>query len=110
MPPGNVLIDGSRSLAEIDHFRSVLGSDLKVIGISAAEDIRFRRLVARGREDDPSELEGFRTRDRRELSWGLGEALEHADITVSNNGTIEEFKSQCQSLIKSIMEEHGKPL
>ena len=110
MPPGNVLIDGSRSLAEIDHFRSVLGSDLKVIGISAAEDIRFRRLVARGREDDPSELEGFRNRDRRELSWGLGEALEHADITVSNNGTIEEFKNQCQSLIKSIMEEHGKPL
>ena len=107
---GNILIDGSRSLAEIQRFKSVLDDDLKVIGIDAPTEMRFQRLVARGREDDPSALEDFQARDQRELSWGLGEALENADITISNNGTLEEFRDKCQSMIKSKLGEHRKPL
>lgn len=110
MPPGNVLIDGSRSLTEIDHFKSVLGNDLKVIAVDAPAEMRFQRLGARGREDDPSVYEEFQARDERELSWGLGEAIENANITITNDATLEEFRNKCQSLIKDILEEHGKPL
>ena len=99
MPGGNVLIDGSRSLAEIEHFKSVLGNDLNVIGIDAPTEMRFKRLMARGREDDPSAMEDFQARDERELSWGLGQALENADITISNDGTLEVFREACQTII-----------
>lgn len=110
MPQGNVLIDGSRSLAEIDHFKHVLGNDLKIIGIDAPTQMRFERLTARGRDDDPSAYEHFQARDNRELSWGLGEALENAEIAISNNGTLEEFRNKCQSMINEIIGEHRKPL
>lgn len=102
MPQGNVLIDGSRSLAEIDHFKSVLGDDLKVIGVHAPTQMRFERLTARGREDDPSAYEDFQARDNRELSWGIGEALENAEITIINDGTLEEFRNKCQAILDNI--------
>jgi len=104
MPDGNVLIDGSRSLAEIDRFRTVLGNDLKVVAIDAPSEIRFKRLVERGRDDDPKALEDFQTRDSRELSWGLGEALARADITIPNHWGLEEFREQCQAVISQILE------
>ncbi len=110
MPQGNVLIDGSRSLAEINCFKNMLGKDLKVIGIDAPTQMRFQRLTARGRDDDPSAFEDFQTRDNRELSWGLGEALENAEITLANDGTLEEFRNKCQSMINDIIGGHRKPL
>ena len=109
MPQGNVLIDGSRSLAEINHFKSVMGNGLKIIGINAPTQMRFQRLTARGRDDDPSAYEDFQTRDNRELSWGLGEALENAEIRMDNDGTLEEFRNKCQSMINEIIREHRKP-
>ena len=102
IPGGNVLIDGSRSLAELERFRAVLGNGLKVIGIKAPAQERFRRLVSRSRDDDPSRFEDFQIRDRRELSWGLGEALEKAEIIITNDGTLEEFQNRCQSIIRNI--------
>ena len=110
MPDGDVLIDGSRSLAEIEHFKAKLEDGLTIIGIEAPEQQRFQRLAARGREDDPSIFEEFQARDKRELSWGLGEALEKAEITITNDGTLEEFRSKCQLMIKDIIGEHRKPL
>ena len=109
LPDGNVLIDGSRSLAEIEHFKSALEENLSTIGIDAPTKMRFQRLIARGREDDPSALEDFQARDRRELSWGLGQALENADITINNDGTLEEFRNKCQSMINNILSGHRKP-
>jgi len=102
MPQGNVLIDGSRSLEEINHFKSILGNDLKVIGVHAPTQMRFQRLTARGRDDDPSAFEDFQARDNRELSWGLGEALENAEIRMDNDGTLEEFRNKCQTIIDDI--------
>ena len=110
MPPGDVLIDGSRSLEEINCFKNMLGNGLKVIGINAPTQTRFQRLTTRGRDDDPSAFEDFQARDSRELSWGLGEALENAEIAIVNDGTLEEFRNKCQSLIKEIIGEHRKPL
>ena len=110
LPKGNILIDGSRSLAEIEHFKSVLGSDLTVIGIDAPWEMRVQRLVARSREDDPSALEDFQARDNRELSWGLGQALENADITICNDGTLENFRNKCQAIIIDMLGTTGKSL
>jgi hypothetical protein len=37
-------------------------------------------------------IEGLRNRDERELSWGMGEAIEASDIEIENNSTLEAFK------------------
>ncbi len=80
----------------------MLGNDLKVIGIHAPTQMRFQRLTARGRDDDPSAYEDFQTRDNRELSWGLGEALENAEIAIVNDGSLEEFRDKCQAILDNI--------
>ncbi len=105
MPDGNVIIDGSRSLDEIEHFRRKLGTGLKVIAIDAPEQSRFRRLKQRGREDDPEQLEQFHARDRRELSWGLGKAMENADIKIINDRDLDSFRKKCQGVLSSILED-----
>jgi dephospho-CoA kinase len=46
---------------------------------------------------DISEL---KVRDDRELGWGMGEAMEIADVVVENNGTLDEFRDKIMALVK----------
>jgi dephospho-CoA kinase len=110
MPRGNVIIDGSRSLDEINLFRKMLGNDLKIIAIHVPQETRFRRLQQRRRNDDPESLEDFVRRDSRELAWGLGKAIESADIALDNDGELDEFRSRCQATLKRLLKLHGKSI
>ena len=103
MPPGNVIIDGSRSIAEIARFREALGMGLKVIAVTAPRDVRFQRLMQRGRQDDPSSIGDFERRDARELSWGLGEAIGSADLTLENAADVGTFRGKCRTVLQSII-------
>jgi hypothetical protein len=49
------------------------------------------RIQERGRPDDFTSSDELRTRDERELGWGLGSALNNADVHLSNNGTLAAF-------------------
>lgn len=102
MPTGNLIIDGSRSLAEIKHFRTVFGEVLVVVGIRAPDEQRFLRLSGRKREDDPKTRKEFDIRDRREVSWGILEALEKADLVLDNEEGLEEFRQACTDALESI--------
>jgi dephospho-CoA kinase len=95
---GNVVIDGSRSVAEIEVFRSCLGKDVKVVAIHSSPERRFTRLQSRGRYDAPKDWREFRERDERELSWGLGSLIALADVMIVNEGSLEQFR-------KSVKEE-----
>jgi dephospho-CoA kinase len=110
LPPGNVIIDGSRSLREIEYFKSRMGADLKVIAVRAPSELRLRRLQARQRADAPGTLEDFTRREERELAWGLGKALESADIALDNEGTIDEFSTECMATLRKLLEPHGKSI
>ncbi len=110
LPQGNVIIDGSRSIHEIEYFKSHLGSDLKVIAVRAPRELRLGRLQARQRADAPGTLEDFIRREERELAWGLGKALESADITLDNEGTMEEFSTVCMATLRKLLEPHRKSI
>jgi dephospho-CoA kinase len=110
LPPGNVIIDGSRSLHEIQYFKSHLGADLRVIAVRAPRELRLGRLQARRRADAPGTSEEFARREERELAWGLGKALEGADITLDNEGTMEEFSAVCMATLRKLLEPHGKSI
>lgn len=107
MPPGNVIIDGSRSLEEIAYFKEKLGHGLRVIAIEAPAESRFERLNKRGREDAPQNMADLERRDQRELSWGLGNAFEVADLVLVNDSSLEEFKKRCLALLKTLLQSGG---
>ena len=77
-----VVVDGIRSMAEVEAFRKK--AKVLLIAIHASPSRRFELLKARGRGDDPLSYGMFAARDRRELDVGIGESIAMADDTVSN--------------------------
>jgi dephospho-CoA kinase len=77
-----VVVDGIRSMAEVEMFRGA--GPVKLLAIWASPRRRFDLLRSRGRTDDPQTVESFNARDERELSIGLGGAIALADDAVSN--------------------------
>jgi len=95
------VIDGSRGLMELDIFKGELG-DVLLIAVHSSPKARFPRLQSRGRADAPKTWEEFKARDERELSWGLGSMISMADVMLVNEGTLEEFKSECGSILEKL--------
>ncbi|HYA61278.1 MAG TPA: AAA family ATPase [Candidatus Acidoferrum sp.] len=94
-----VVIDGIRGFAEVLAYKSEFGEDFISIAIDASPELRYQRTKKRARSDDAMDYESFKTKDERELSWGLKEALDNADLRILNEGLLEEF----QSLISNIL-------
>ena len=98
----NLVIDGIRNREEIDFFKKELGSDFVVIAIHASDETRKKRVLARGRKDDSKEIKDIEERDRRELGWGIGEVIKSADITILNEGSIDEFRDKIRKTLDEI--------
>ncbi len=77
-----VVVDGIRSLAEVEAFRRK--ARVLLVAVDASPERRFEFLKERGRKDDPLSYEMFVERDGRELDVGIGKAIALADETVSN--------------------------
>jgi dephospho-CoA kinase len=101
---GNVVIDGIRSIPEVQVLKKV--GHVKLLAIHASQDTRFRHLVDRGRSDAPTSSDEFAGRDKRELSVGISEAIALADETISNNDlTLDQLKHRAYSIIKEWLKE-----
>ena len=87
-----VVIDGIRSMAEVEEFRR--GARVLLVAVHASPTRRYELLKERGRSDDPLSLEMFLERDRRELGVGIGIAVALADEVVSNERSTPEGLSQ----------------
>lgn len=95
------LVDGCRSMVEIRSFRE-LSDNVKIIGIHSAPDVRYKRLVKRGRDDAPKNIDEFNERDSREISWGISEVLALSDIMIVNSTTLDDFHSASGKILKEI--------
>lgn len=96
-----VFIDGIRSREEIEAFRETW--KVYVIAITCPNEIRFARIKQRRRSDDADDIETIRERDLRELKFGLGDVIEHADYTIENNTEIERFQTKVQNLVRGLL-------
>ena len=95
----NIVIDGIRGIAEVEILKRV--GCVKLLAIHASTDKRFTHLKQRARSDDPSAVEEFAIRDRRELTVGISEAIALADETLSNNDlTVDQLKEEAFKTIK----------
>jgi dephospho-CoA kinase len=86
-----VVVDGIRSMAEVDEFRK--GAEVLLVAVHASPSRRFSLLKERGRKDDPVSREMFDQRDERELGVGIGRAIALADEIISNEQATPETLS-----------------
>jgi dephospho-CoA kinase len=100
----NVVIDGIRSIAEVEVLKKV--GHVRLLAIHASQDTRFKHLKERGRADAPSNGNEFAGRDKRELSVGVSEAIALANEVISNNDlTLEQLKLHAYDIVKEWLEE-----
>ena len=94
------VVDGIRSDVEVDRFRGAFGDEFVLVKIAAPDEARAGRLDLRGRDADAAEGgEALEERDERELGFGMGAAMEMADRTVHNDGTLAEFRTEVRDLL-----------
>ncbi|MGA2162274.1 MAG: dephospho-CoA kinase [Methanoregula sp.] len=94
-----VLVDGIRGDTEVRVFRQNFPG-FRLIAIETSFAKRLERLCERNRSDDVGSADGLMTRDERELGWGLANALKLADITINNDGSLEDFTACVTELIR----------
>ena len=95
----NIVIDGIRGIAEVEILKRV--GCVKLLAIHASTDKRFTHLKQRARSDDPSAVEEFASRDKRELTVGISEAIALADETLSNNDlTVDQLNEKAFKTIR----------
>ena len=97
-----VLVDGVRSLEEVEVFRSY--APVVIVAVHASPKTRFERLRARGRPGDPRSWEEFVARDSMELGFGLGSVIALADYMLVNEGvSIDEARRLARSLLEAVI-------
>ena len=96
-----VVVEGCRSIAEIDVFDDY-ADEVVTVCVHSSPRERFNRLRERNRDDAPPSWEIFRERDIREISVGLGGVIALSNIMIVNDGTLIEFQNQSMDLVKRL--------
>lgn len=94
-----VVVDGLRSMVEVDAFIDEFGDDFVIVSIEAPFDLRAERLGERDRDGTDTDLEALRERDERELDFGMGEVMDAADYRIDNTGSLAEFREHAEALL-----------
>ena len=95
-----VVIDGSRSLYELEVFEKI--GEVVIVAIHASPSTRYSRLKRRNRPGDPRSWEEFSERDRVELSFGIGSLIALADYVLVNECSIGEFREKAKKLLEGL--------
>jgi len=106
-PSKKIIVDGIRSLAEVDEFKKNFPM-FTLVAVHASPEARFRRLFRRNRSDDPKDWEIFRLRDLRELGVGLGEAIAMAEHVIVNEGEYETAKKNTKEVLRKVEQKWTK--
>ncbi|MBI4455656.1 MAG: AAA family ATPase [Acidobacteria bacterium] len=108
----NCVVDSIRNPNEVRVLRR--NPRFILANVIADSAVRFRRMQQRQRESDPQTLEGFRAFEERELSIDedaqqLQEVEKVADITIENNGTLEDLHRRLHETLQSIARQQKRP-
>jgi dCMP deaminase len=109
----NYVIDSFRHPDEVQALR--VRSDFHLIFIEASPEVRFKRVVDRGREKDATTVEEFLEMEGREAAaadWH-GQQLEAvekiADSTITNNASLGQLQADISELLQHLMRQHERP-
>ena len=104
---GIVLVDGLRSLHEVDEFRKHF-EHFSLVAVHSSPEARFQRLSRRKRSDDPKGWDDFYQRDLRELSVGQGNVIALADYMIVNEGSYDDFKARTNETLAAVVKKWKK--
>jgi dephospho-CoA kinase len=96
-----VLIDGLRSLHEVEAFKTHFAK-FSIAAVHSSPEIRFTRLSNRRRSDDSNGWTVFHERDMRELSVGLGDVIAMAEQMIINDAGAAEVKARIADALRRI--------
>lgn len=101
-PSSIIIVDGVRRLADIEYLKQLDGFHL--IHITAPIETRYERVKNRGEKAEENNLtfEQFQKDALRSTEQSIKEVAQHATRTIANDGTIEQFHQQLDSLIKEL--------
>jgi dephospho-CoA kinase len=102
-----VVVDGIRSLEEVEEFKKRFPK-FSLIAICSSPETRFQRLYRRRRSDDAEGWDVFHERDIRELGVGLGNVIAMAEYTVVNEEALEVVKNRVQHVLRKVEEKWKK--
>jgi len=97
-----IIVDGIRNIEEIDLFKKELSSNFVLIAITASDELRKKRAMSRNRIDDSKDIKSIEERDIREIGWGIKDVISNADIVVSNEQSIEDFRNKIKKILQKI--------
>ncbi len=97
--PG-IVVDGVRSLDEI-RVLSRLGR-VYIVAVHSPPNLRFQRMISRGRKGDVGGLEEFRFRDKANLELGIGSVIALADYMIVNNSTLDKLVEEAKRVAGEI--------
>ncbi|MCD4761021.1 AAA family ATPase [bacterium] len=94
-----IVIDGMRRFTDMEHLKNLSG--FKLVAIEVDPNVRYERLVKRNENpgDDKKTYEEFLKDEQAEAEIEIPAVMKQADITIDNNGTLEEFYKQLDQLI-----------
>jgi len=90
-----VLVDGVRSDVEVERFEAAF-EDFLLVSIDAPRDVRRERLASR---DGSSSAETLEERDKRELGFGMGAAMDRADVHIENDDSLEAYRRRIRDIL-----------
>lgn len=98
---GPTVIDSIRNPAEVAFLRSL--GNFVLVAVDAPLEVRFERARKRGRNESASTLEEFRRKEeqektREETGQQLDLCLKLADLTIINDGSLEELWQKLEEL------------
>ncbi|HXW12343.1 MAG TPA: AAA family ATPase [Nitrososphaeraceae archaeon] len=102
---GVVIVDGIRSMAEIQVLKRV--GNVKLLAIHGSTFTRYSHIKERARSDVPSNIGEFDKRDKVEMGVGISDAIALADETISNNDiSISELCDLSFHIVQKWMDEN----
>jgi len=99
-----IVIEGIRNPGEIE-FLKKNPNNFILIGVKAKRELRFKRLLSRGKEWDPKNYNDFVKVDKRDLGMGqdksgqqVRKCLKMTDYMLTNNRDVESFYRKIERL------------
>jgi dephospho-CoA kinase len=95
-------VTGIRTPTDITLLKQRYGADFFLVHVEVGNpELRFERLKQRGETRDPHSYEKFLAQERSEKEmFQIEEAIAQADVTVRNDGTLEDFHREIDQLIE----------
>lgn len=101
----DLVISSVRQPSEIEYLRTK--KNFFMVFVDADAEVRFKRLVKRGRQGDSETLEEFIATEKKQIdgqtgAMDLNKCREMADYLIENNGTMEEFEAKIAETLSDI--------